>query len=132
MLPRKQSKGKWRKEENETDLGDKFADGNVEEHGWVTGMPFSVPFFKLELHQVACDGGDEHIARLTSNGIVELENLVVPRATFANSEALVPGENGGHRFRHRWLLCYIENGNRTATGHRYYCTAGDRVTGLRV
>lgn len=119
MLSRKQSKGKCKNEENETDLGDKFADGSVEKLNWIARMPFAVPFFELELHEVASDGGDEHIARLASNGVVELENLVVARATFANSKTLVPREYGGHRFRHRWFLCHIEDGDRTAAGHGY-------------
>ena len=92
-------------------------------------MPFSIPFFELKLHEMASNGGDEHVARLTSNGVVELENLVVARTTFTNSKALVPREYGGHRFRHRWLLCYIEDGNRTGAGHGY-CTARVRATAL--
>lgn len=70
---------------NETDLRDKFVDGSVEELDWVAGIPFAVPFFERKLHEVTSDGSDDHIARLSPNGVVELENLVVARATIANS-----------------------------------------------
>ena len=85
MLSRKKGIGKCKWEENETNLGDKFVDGSVEELDWVAGMPFAVPFFESKLHEVASDRSDDHITRLASNGVVELENLVVARATIANS-----------------------------------------------
>lgn len=59
-------------------LGDGLADGGVEELHGVAGVPAAVAVVEVELHEVARDGGDEHVAGLAANGVVELEDAVVP------------------------------------------------------
>lgn len=94
--------------ERERDLGDEFADGNVVEIGGVAGVPLAEAVFELELHEVAGDGGDEHVAGLSVNRVIELENPVVARAAVPGSQALIPGENAGHRLGHRRLLRHVQ------------------------
>lgn len=50
--------------------------------GRVTGVPLAEAVFELELHEVANDGGDYHLAVLAANGIIELEELVVAGPSF--------------------------------------------------
>ena len=41
--------------------------------GRVIGVPFAEAVFELELHEVANDGGDHHLAVLAVDGVIELE-----------------------------------------------------------
>lgn len=77
-------------ERNETDLRDELADRSLEEIGRVAGVPFAEAVVEFELHKVAGDGGEEHEGREAIYGVVELEDLVVARPTFPDSEALIP------------------------------------------
>lgn len=72
-------------------------------------MPLAVTLVELELHKVAGDRGEEHVAGLAANGVVELEDLVVAGTTLPRSYALVPGEDGGDGLRHRGLLRHVQN-----------------------
>lgn len=65
-------------------------DRGVVEIGGVTRVPLAVTVLELELHEVADDGGEEHVAGLAADGVVELEDLVVSRTAFPHSKALVP------------------------------------------
>jgi len=58
---------------------------------------------------MAGDGGEEHVAGLAANGVVELKDLVVAGTPLPHSHALVPGEDGGDGLRHRGLLRHIQN-----------------------
>lgn len=64
-------------EEEKVNLGNGFADFGLEEIGGVTRVPFAVTLFEFELHEVAGDGGEEHVAGLAADVVVELEDLVV-------------------------------------------------------
>lgn len=58
----------------------------------VTGVPFAETIVKLKLHEVAGDRGKEHLARLVPNGVVELEDFVVPGTSVSHSHptSLIP------------------------------------------
>ena len=71
-------------------FGDEFADGSVEELSRIAGVPFPKAVFEFELHEVAGDGGDEHVCGLAIDGVSELEDLVVARTPVPHSEPLVP------------------------------------------
>lgn len=62
----------------------------MEEIGRVAGVPFAEAVFEFDLHKVAGDRGEEHERRLAVDGVIELEDLVVARPTFPDSEALIP------------------------------------------
>lgn len=64
--------------------------------GRVTGVPLPVALFKLELHDVAGDGGHQHAAELSSDAITELEDLVVAGPALSDSHPLIPRQDGGH------------------------------------
>jgi len=49
----------------------------VEELGGVAGVPAAEALIEFELHEVARDGGDEHVAGAAVDGVVELEDAVV-------------------------------------------------------
>jgi hypothetical protein len=85
----------------------------VEEVGGVAGVPAAEPFFEFELHEVARDGGDEHAAGLTVDGVVELEDAIVlgpprPRLHRAARQDLC------HGLRHRRLLRHVQHADRGA------------------
>ena len=84
-------------------------DGSAVEIGGVAGVPLAEAFFELELHEVAGDGGEEHVAGLAADGVRELEDLVVAGATVPHSEALAPGQDGGDGLRHRRLLRHVQH-----------------------
>ena len=92
----------------ERDLGDEFVDGSLEEISGVTGVPFAISVLELELHEVASDGSDEHVAGPPVDSVTELEYLVVARAALPGSQALAPGQNGGNGLRHRRLLRHVQ------------------------
>lgn len=81
-------------------------------------MPFAVTLVEFELHEVAGDGSEEHVAWLTTNGVVELEDLVVAGTTLPNTQALVPRQYSGDGFGHRRLLRHIQNVDG-ARAHRF-------------
>jgi hypothetical protein len=96
-------------------LGHKLADGGLEEIGGVAGVPAAEPLLELELHEMACDGGDEHVAGMAADGVVELENAVVrgpprPRLHPARSAR----QDLRHGLRHRWLLRNAQHADRAA------------------
>lgn len=93
----------------EADLGDEFMNGSAEEIGGVTGVPLAVTVVELEFHEVAGDGGEDHVAGLAANGVVELKDLVVAGTPFSHSHVLVPREDCGHRPRHHGLLRHVQN-----------------------
>lgn len=72
------------------DLRDGLADRSMEEVGGVTGVPLAEALVEFNLHKVAGDGGEEHLAGDAIDGVRELEDLVVARPTFPHSEPLVP------------------------------------------
>jgi hypothetical protein len=93
-------------------LGHKLADRGLEEVGGVAGVPTAAePLLKLELHEVSCDEGDEHVAGLAADGIVELEDAVVrgpPRPR------LHPARPARRDLRHGRLLCNVHHADRAA------------------
>ena len=52
------------------DLRDQLADGGLEEKGGIVGLPLAVAVFEFELPEVADDRGEEHLARVASDGVV--------------------------------------------------------------
>ena len=72
-----------------TDLRNVFANRGVVEIEGVAGMPFSIPLFKFKLHEMSSDGGEEHLAWLSTDRIVELEDPIIPRPTISHSQTLV-------------------------------------------
>lgn len=68
-------------------LGDKLPNRRIIEIERVTRVPFPVTIVKLKLHEVACDGGEQHLARLVPNGVVELKDFVVPGTSVSYSHA---------------------------------------------
>lgn len=63
-------------------------DGSGKEKGGVAGVPFSKAVLKFELHEVAGDGGDEHVAGAAIDGVVELVDFVVAGSAFPHSQPL--------------------------------------------
>lgn len=99
-------------------LGDMLTNGGVIEIGGIARVPLAVAFVEIKLHQMASDGGHQHVTWLPSNWVIELVYLVVARPPFTNAEALVLWENAGHRLRHRRLLGHVQHVYWTATaGH---------------
>lgn len=80
-------------------------------------MPLAIAFFELELHKVAGDGGEKHVAGASVNGVIKLENPVVTRAAVPRSQSLVPRKNAGHRLGHRRLFCHIQHVDGAPAGH---------------
>lgn len=106
-------------------VGDGLADRRLEEVGGVAGMPLAESIFEFDLHEVAGDGGDEHLDGNAIDGVRELEDLVVTGMAFPHAEALVvAGEDGGDRLRHRRLLRHVQSSDApTAAGHLQCCFA---------
>lgn len=84
-------------------------DRGAEEVGGITRVPLAVTLVELELHEMAGDGGEEHVAGLAANGVVELKDLIIAGTPLPHSHALVPGEDGGDGLRHRGLLRHVQN-----------------------
>jgi hypothetical protein len=87
----------------------------LEEIGGVAGVPAAEPLLELELHEMACDGGDEHVAGMAADGVAELEDAVVrgpprPRLHPARSAR----QDLRHGLRHRRLLRDVQHADRAA------------------
>lgn len=68
-------------------------------------MPLPVTFFEVELHEVAGDGGEDHVAGLRSERVLELEDSVVGRTARASCIASTASrENRGDSFGDGGLL----------------------------
>ncbi len=89
-----------------------FSDRGMVEISRITGVPFAVLVFEVELHEMTSDRSHEHIARLCADGVGEFKDLVIGGATIAHSKVVV-GQNSSHRLGHRWLLRHIQNSNRS-------------------
>jgi hypothetical protein len=94
-------------------LGHGLADGGVEKFGGVAGVPAAEAVIEFEFHEVARDGGDEHVAGAAIDGVVELENAVVlgPARTRLRRAAR---QDLSHCLRHRRLLRHVQHANRAA------------------
>ena len=78
------------------------------EVGGVAGMPFAEAIVELELHEMASDGGDEHVATLAADGEVELEDAIVAGAAITRPQTTAGvREDLGHRFCDRGLLGHV-------------------------
>ena len=85
----------------------------MEKVGGVAGVPAAEPVFEFELHEVAGDGGYEHAAGLTVDGVVELEDAVVlgpPRPRLHRPAR----QDLRHGLRHRRLLRHVQHADRAA------------------
>lgn len=89
-----------------------FSDRGMVEISRITGVPFAVLVFEVELHEMTSDRSHEHIARLCADGVGEFKDLVIRGATIAHSKVVVR-QNSSHRLGHRWLLRHIQNSNRS-------------------
>lgn len=112
----------------ETDLGDELTDRGTVEIGGVTRVPLAVTLIEPEFHEVAGDGGEEHVAGLATNGVVELEDFVVAGMSLSHSHVLIPREDGGHRPRHRGLLRHVQNVHCARTP--YIVQEGNKVLAI--
>lgn len=90
----------------------------MEELGGVAGVPAAVAVVEVELHEVTRDRGDEHVAGLGADGVVELEDAVVPGP--ARPRLHPPARQDlRHGLGHRRLLRDVQHADRAATGrHR--------------
>lgn len=72
-------------------LRDVFSNRSMVKIDGVTRMPFSEAIVEIELHEMACDGGEGHMARLSIDGVTELEYLIVsgPSISYPQSSLLV-------------------------------------------
>lgn len=90
----------------------------MEEVDGVAGVPLAVAVVEVELHEVAGDGGDEHVAGLRADGVVELEDAVVPGPARARLHPAAR-QDLRHGLGHRRLLRDVEHADRAAAGrHR--------------
>lgn len=91
------------------DLGDELADRSLEEKGWIAGVPLAVAVFEFELHEVAGDRGEEHLARVAIDGVVELVDFVIAGSAFPHAQPLVSRQYVRHRLGHRRLLRHVQH-----------------------
>lgn len=106
---------KWVAGNREPYLGYGLANGGVEEISGVARVPAAEPVVELELHEVSRDGGDEHVAGAAANGVIELEDAVVPRPPLPRPHpARRPRQDLRDGLRHRRLLRHIQHADRAA------------------
>lgn len=78
------------------------------EVGGVAGMPFAEAIIEFKLHEMASDGGHEHVATLAADGIIELKDAVVAGAAITGPQATAGvREDLSHRFCDRGLLGHV-------------------------
>lgn len=81
-------------------------------------MPLPVAIVEVELHQVAGDGGEDHVAGLRSERVLELEDAVVGRTARASCTASAASrENCGDSFGDGGLLGYVQDPHVGPTRH---------------
>lgn len=102
-------------------LRDALADGGVVKVGGVAGVPLAEAVVEVELHKVAGDGGNEHVAELGADSVLELKHPVVPRPPLPGTEpSAAARQDLRHCLRHRRLLCHVQHPDPAAsTRHRH-------------
>lgn len=85
-----------------------LANRGIVEINRITGVPFPVPVFEFELHEVSSNGGEWHLTLLSVNGVDELEDFVVPGTPLSHPQPLASRQYTRHCFRHWRFLRHVQ------------------------